>query len=281
MTPENLTGPICVHAEGPVWSASWGGIRWVDGEAADLVTLRDDGIHRLHLDDEYAAFFRPRRSGGFVAFGARSLHLADTADGPTRIATTFDLGQARFNDGTVDPHGRLLAGSMALDDAGAVGRVIRIDADLASADVLSRVEVSNGIGFAPGGSRAYYVDTATGRVDVFDVADGDLRGRRTFVSIPDDLGKPDGLTVAADGSVWVALWGGGAVHGYAADGSQIARIELPVPQVSACTFGGDDLETLYITTSAQGLDPDHGTEAGSLFAVRPGVRGLPVAAFAG
>lgn len=281
MTPENLTGPICGHAEAPVWSTSWGGIRWVDGEAADLVTLRDDGIHRLHLDDDYAAFFRPRASGGFVALGSRSLHLSDTADGPTRVAATFDLGQARFNDGTVDTRGRLLAGSMALDDAGAVGRVLRIGADLATAEVLSGIEISNGIAFAPGGDLAYYVDTATGRVDVFDVVDGDLRDRRGFVSIPEDLGSPDGLTVAADGSVWVALWGGGAVHGYAADGSQIARIGLPVPQVSACTFGGDDLGTLYITTSAQGLGPDHGTEAGSLFAVRPGVRGLPVVPFAG
>lgn len=281
MTPENLTGPICVHAEAPVWSTSWGGIRWVDGEAADLVTLRDDGIHRLHLDDTYAAFVRPRVGGGFVAFGARALHLSDSADGPARVAATFDLGEAQFNDGTVDPRGRLLAGSMATGDAGAVGRVLRIGADLAPTDVLSRVTVSNGVGFAPGGARAYYVDTVTQRIDVFDVVEGELRGRRGFVSIPEDQGSPDGLTVAADGSVWVALWGGSAVHGYAADGSQIARIELPVPQVSACTFGGDDLGTLFITTSAQGLDADHGTEAGSLFAVQPGVRGMPVAAFAG
>lgn len=281
MIPENLTGPICVHAEGPVWSPSWGGIRWVDGEAADLVTLRDDGIHRLHLDDEYAAFFRPRASGGFVAFGARTLHLSDSPDGPARPAMTFDLGSAQFNDGTVDPLGRLLAGSMATDDAGPVGRVIRITPDRDETVVLTDVEVSNGVGFSPDGGRAYYVDTPTSRVDVFDVVEGELRERRPFVTIPEGQGMPDGLTVAADGSVWVALWGGSAVHGYSADGSLLARIPLPVPQVSACTFGGDDLDTLFITTSAQGLGPDHGTEAGSLFAVRPGVRGLPVIPFAG
>lgn len=281
MKAENLTGPICVHAEAPVWSTSWGGVRWVDGDAADLVTLRDDGIHRLHLDDTYAAFVRPRVGGGFVALGARSLHLSDSPDGPARVAATFDLGDARFNDGTVDPYGRLLAGSMALGDAGAVGRMLRIGGDLDTTTVLSSVTVSNGVAFAPGGSRAYYVDTVTQRVDVFDVAEGELRGRRGFATIPAEVGAPDGLAVAADGSVWVALWGGSAVHGYAPDGSLIARIELPVPQVSACTFGGDDLGTLFITTSAQGLGADHGTEAGSLFAVRPGVHGVPVAAFAG
>ncbi|MFF7291017.1 SMP-30/gluconolactonase/LRE family protein [Microbacterium sp. NPDC008134] len=281
MRAENLTGPICVHAEAPVWSPSWGGVRWVDGDAADLVTLREDGIHRLHLDDTYAAFVRPRVGGGFVALGARALHLADAADGPAHVAATFDLGEARFNDGTVDPRGRLLAGSMALGDAGAVGRVLRIGPDLSTTEVLSRVTVSNGLGFAPSGARAYYVDTVTQRIDLFDVVEGELRGRRGFVTIPEEQGAPDGLTVATDGSVWVALWGGSAVHGYAADGSQIARIELPVPQVSACTFGGDDLGTLFITTSAQGLGADHGTEAGSLFAVRPGVHGMPVVAFAG
>ncbi|WP_144875832.1 SMP-30/gluconolactonase/LRE family protein [Microbacterium sp. 1.5R] len=281
MTPENLTGPVCVHAEAPVWSASWGGVRWVDGEAADLVTLRDDGIHRLHLDDDYAAFVRPRVRGGFAAFGARTLHLSESADGPARPAQRFDLGSARFNDGTVDPQGRLLAGSMATDDAGSVGRVIRLTADLDESEVLSGVEVSNGIAFAPDGALAYYVDTATGRVDVFDVDDGDLTGRRPFVRISGEEGMPDGLTVAADGSVWVALWNGSAVHGYSPEGTLIARIPLPVAQVSACTFGGDDLGTLFITTSAQGLGRDHGTEAGSLFAVRPGVRGLPVVPFAG
>jgi sugar lactone lactonase YvrE len=281
VTPENLTGPVCVHAEAPVWSPSWGGIRWVDGEAADLVTLRDDGIHRLHLEDDYAAFVRPRVEGGFVAFGARTLHLSESADGPVRPALRFDLGSARFNDGTVDPQGRLLTGSMAIDDARAVGRVLRLTADLDQREILSGVEVSNGVGFAPDGTLAYYVDTPTGRIDVFDVIDGELADRRPFVGIPDDQGMPDGLTVAADGSVWVALWNGSAVHGYSPDGALIARIPLPVPQVSACAFGGDDLGTLFITTSAQGLGPDHGTEAGSLFAVRPGVHGLPVMPFAG
>ncbi len=195
MTPENLTGPICVHAETPVWSTTWGGVRWVDAEAADLVTLRDDGIHRLHLDDEYAAFCRPRVGGGYVAFGARSLHLADSADGTPRIAATFDLGDAQFNDGTVDPRGRLLAGSMATGDAGAVGRVLRIDADLTASQVLSRVTVSNGVAFAPGGSRAYYVDTETQRIDVFDVNEGDLRGRRGFVSIPEETGSGERVHV--------------------------------------------------------------------------------------
>lgn len=281
MRPENVTGPVSGHAEGPVWWTGWGGLRWVDGDAGDLLTLRDDGIHRLHLGDEYAAFVRPRASGGFAAFGARTLHLADAVDGPARPVRSFDLGDARFNDGAVDPQGRLLAGSMSRPDAGTIGSVLRIDGDLSITTVLTGATVSNGIGFSPDDRTAYYVDTATGRIDRFAVIDGELTGRRPFVEIPAEQGLPDGLTVAADGSVWVALWGGHAVHGYDVGGVLRERVQLPVPQVSACAFGGDDLGTLFITTSAQGLDVDHGTDAGSVYAVRLGVTGMPVTPFGG
>ncbi|MGW9627220.1 SMP-30/gluconolactonase/LRE family protein [Microbacterium sp. NPDC055521] len=282
MRAENVTGPIAWHAEGPVWAAAWGGLRWVDGAAGDLLTLRDGGVIRQHVDDEYLAFVRPRRSGGFVAVGARTLYLADEADGETRaVATLGGTPGVRMNDGCCDPGGRLLAGSMAYDAAPGGGSLRRIDADLAISVVLPEATISNGIAFTSDGSHAYYNDTATGRVDVFDVSDGDLVNRRPFVSVPADSGAPDGLCVGADGSVWVALWGGSAVHGYDSSGALIESIQLPVPQVSACTFGGHGLSTLFITTSAQGLDPDHGTEAGSLFAIDLGIRGLPTLPFAG
>lgn len=282
MTPENITGPVAYHAEGPVWWPGWGGLRWVDGGAGDLLTLGADGVTRQHIDDEYLAFARPRSGGGLVAVGARTLYLADDVDGEMRVVASLGTDPlVRMNDGCCDPRGRLLAGSMAYDAAPDAGSVLRVDGDLNVTTVLPRATISNGIGFSPDGRRAYYVDTATHRIDVFDVGEGELRGRRAFVVIPEEQGSPDGLAVASDGSVWVALWGGSAVHGYDATGALIATIGLPVPQVSACTFGDDDLGTLYITTSAQGLPEGHGTEAGSLFAVRPGVHGIPVTPFAG
>ncbi|MHC9046904.1 SMP-30/gluconolactonase/LRE family protein [Microbacterium saperdae] len=282
MTPENVTGPVAHHAEAPVWSTAWGGLRWVDGDAGDLLTLRADGVTRQHIDDEYLAFVRPRANGGVVAVGARTLYLADAVDEEFRaVSTLLDDPRVRMNDGCCDPRGRLLAGSMAYDATADAGIVLRLDTDLAVTTVLPRTTISNGIGFSPDGQRAYYVDTLSHRIDVFDVAEGELRGRRVFVRIPDEQGLPDGLTVAADGSVWVALWGGSAVHGYDSSGALVATVALPVPQVSACTFGDDDLGTLYITTSAQGLPADHGTPAGSVFSVRPGVHGIPVTPFAG
>lgn len=280
MKAENVTGPVAQHAEAPIWWPGWGGLRWVDGHAGDLLTLRADGVTRQHIDDEYLAFARPRTNGGLVAVGARTLYLADDVDGEVSAALRLlDDPELRMNDGCCDPHGRLLVGSMA-EDPGA-GAVQRVDAALNVETALARTTVSNGLGFSADGRRAYFNDTDTQRVEVFDVTDGELRDRRALVRVPEEQGAPDGLTVAADGSVWVALWGGGVVHGYDPSGSLIATIELPVPQVSACTFGDDDLGTLYITTSAQDLPADHGTEAGSVFAVRPGVRGIPVLPFAG
>lgn len=282
MKASNVTGPVAHHAEGPVWAAAWGGLRWVDGTAGDLLTLRDDGILRQHIDDEYLAFARPRRDGGFVAVGARTLYLADEANGEARAVThLLDDPTIRMNDGCCDPNGRLLIGSMAYDSSPGAAELRQYDSDLSSRTVLSGVTVSNGIGFTADGRHAYYADTATQRIDLFDFVDGTLVERRTFVEIPIEQGSPDGLSVAADGSVWVALWGGSAVQGYDSTGALIERIEVPVPQASACTFGGGDLSTLFITTSAQDLASDHGTEAGSVFSVDLGVRGLPALPFAG
>ena len=276
---ENVTGPIAYHAEGPVWSPSWGGLRWVDMTRGDLLTLREHGVDRLHVGD-VTAFHRPRSRGGFVVALERSLAFSEAPDGPvTPQPELWSDPGVRFNDGGCSPAGTLYAGTMAYDTAPGRGSLFRVGADLATTTVLDDVTISNGIAWSPDGALAYYVDSVTGRIDVFDDEDDRLVRRRPFVTV--EGGGPDGLTVDAEGGVWVALWGGSAVHRYDAAGTLSAVIEVPAAQVSACTFGGDDLGTLYVTTSRENL-PDHeDPQAGSLFAVRPGVTGLPVLPFAG
>lgn len=141
--------------------------------------------------------------------------------------------------------------------------------------------MSNGLDWSTDGRRAYYIDSPTRSVDTFDYAASDtLSGRRRFISI-DGPGVPDGLTLDA-GGVWVAIFNGGsAVHRYSPDGSLTEVISLPVSKVTACTFGGPNLDTLYITTSREGILGGAEPAAGSLFTVRPGVRGQPVRPFAG
>jgi sugar lactone lactonase YvrE len=147
--------------------------------------------------------------------------------------------------------------------------------------VLDGVTISNGLDWSPDGSRAYYDDTATHRVDVFDYdKDGGLTARRPFVVLTDSE-RPDGLTVDAEGGVWVALNGSGVVHRYTPAGVLDEVVHLPTPKVTACTFGGPGLDQLFITTSREGMAPDDDPLAGSLFRAEVGVAGLPVREFAG
>jgi sugar lactone lactonase YvrE len=272
--PENVTGPVMYHAEGPVWSGSWGGLRWVDMFAGDLVTLRDTGVERLHVGT-LAAFHRPRLGGGYVVATDRGLEVSDTADGqsmPFAPALRLPRGR-RFNDGACSPAGTLYAGSMSEDGSPGGGQLLRVEASGRADVVLDGVGISNGLAFSPDGLLAYYVDTSTGRVDLFDNEEDRLVRRRPFVAVDPDDGAPDGLTVDSEGGVWVALWGGSCVRGYDPQGRLQQVVTLPARQVSACTFGGTDLSTLYVTTSRENLPEGEDPQAGSVFAATPGVRG--------
>jgi sugar lactone lactonase YvrE len=185
-----------------------------------------------------------------------------------------------MNEGGCDPDGRFYCGSMAYDQRPGAGALHRLDPDGSVQVVLPELTISNGLEWSPDGSLAYYVDTPTGRVDVFDYdAERGLTGRRPFAR--PTPGHPDGLTVDAEGGVWVALFDGGAVHRYTPGGVLDGVVELPTPQVTACTLGGPDLDRLYVTTSAENLEPGTDPLAGSLFAADVGVRGRPVREFAG
>jgi sugar lactone lactonase YvrE len=184
-----------------------------------------------------------------------------------------------MNEGACDPDGRFYCGSMAYDKRPGTSALYRLDPDGSVRVVLEGVTVSNGLDWSPDGSLAYYNDTDTHRTDVFDYdMDSGLSGRRLFVEIP---GRPDGLTVDAEAGVWVALSDGGQVRRYTAEGVLDAVIELPVTKVTACAFGGSQLDQLFITTSREGLAASSEPQAGSLFRAVPGVTGLPVRDFAG
>ncbi|MCE1177730.1 MAG: SMP-30/gluconolactonase/LRE family protein [Micrococcales bacterium] len=272
---ENVTGPIAYHAEGPVWHESYGGLRYVDLYAGDLITLTDSGPVRRHVGD-IAAFHRPRTAGGFVVALRDRLALADSDDGELRLLDPLEMAEGeRFNDGTASPAGTLYGGTIGRNAEEGAATLYRFGADGTPEPLLTGVTVSNGIGFSPDGTRAYYNDTPTDRITVFDNEDDRLVRPRPLAQVEGD-GMPDGLTVDAEGGVWVALWGGSAVRRYSPDGELTAEIALPVSQVSALTFGGPDLATLFITTSRESLPDGQEPDAGSVYAARPGVRGLPV-----
>ena len=280
MIAEQATDPVAFHAEGPVWSARWQGLRWVDMLAGDVMSLAADGtISRRHVGS-VAAAVRPRTRGGAV-IGVERGFLLEEPDGTlAALDDVWDDDRVRMNEGGCDPHGRFYCGSMAYDQRPGAAALYRLDPDGSVRLVLDNVTVSNGLEWSPDGTLVYFSDTAESRVDVFDYDEhAGFRHRRTFAHIPG--GKPDGLTVDAAGSVWVALYGGSEVRCYRPDGVLADVVQVPARNVTACTFGGPQLDRLYITTSREGLATGDEPLAGSLFVANVGVTGRPVREFAG
>ncbi|HWV57518.1 MAG TPA: SMP-30/gluconolactonase/LRE family protein [Longimicrobiales bacterium] len=279
---EQWTDPVAYHGEGPVWSESWGGLRWLDMLAGDLLTLRNDGsVHRRHVASVVAAV-RPRRGGGAVLGVERGFALEEEDGRITFLGELWADKGIRMNEGGCDPAGRFYCGSMAYDQRRGAGSLFRLDPDRTVDVALIGVTISNGLDWSPEGDVAYYVDTATRRIDSFDYSTGSSLGaRRPFVDLAGEGLLPDGLTVDREGGVWVALANGGAVRRYRPDGRLDAVVEVAARKVTACTFGGAALDRLFITTSREGLDPGEDPLAGSLFAVETGPIGLPVRGFGG
>lgn len=282
MRCEPLTPPIAYHGEGPVWSARWGELRWVDMLAGDVLSLGGDGtVRRTHVGT-IAAAIRPRRSGGAVIAVERGFALQSAEGELTALPELWSDPNVRMNEGGCDPEGRFYAGSMAYDKRPEAASLYRLDPDGSTSVVLDKLTISNGIEWSADGSRVYYADTDTSRVDVFD--HDPVRGlsnRRPFADLTSEKLRPDGLTVDADGGVWVALSNGSAVRRYDRAGRLDEVVEVPVRKVTACTIGGAALDTLFITTSREKIPPGEDPLAGSVFHAHVGTIGVPVREFAG
>ncbi|MCW3819143.1 SMP-30/gluconolactonase/LRE family protein [Micromonospora sp. DR5-3] len=283
MLAEQVTPPIAGHGEGPVWCPEDQQVLWVDMLVGDILALDPvtGAITRRHVAPVVAAV-RPRSGGGLVAAVERGFALL-RGDSVELLPEIWSDPSVRMNDGGCDPLGRFYCGSMAYDAAPGRAALHRLSPGGAVETVLTGLTVSNGLAWTRDGRTAWYVDSATHRIDTFafDLSTGELQDRRPGVAVPPDAGTPDGLCVDVEGGVWVALWNGAAVHRYAPDGRLTAVVELPVRRPTACAFGGPDHADLYITTSRQGLPAEDRSPAGALFRIRPEVPGFPDHTFAG
>ena len=286
--PEILARRDAYIGEGPVWDPRTGRVLWVD-IGNDLVFSTDpvDGSTTERRLPKSVGVVLPRASGGYVAALQDGFYALPVEGEPELIAPVeTDDPRTRFNDGEIDPQGRFWAGTMGRHAEPGLGSLYRLDVDGTVTRMVEHVTISNGLGWSPDGGTMYYVDTPTLRIDCFDFdpGSGDISGRREFVTIREGGGRPDGLTVDAEGAVWVATWPGYGVHRYLPDGTLDAIIPLPVSNVSSCEIGGADLRDLFITTAWEHLsEEEHATQplAGSLFRARVEVAGLPRVPFAG
>jgi sugar lactone lactonase YvrE len=284
---ELVAGPFADFGEGPLWDADRGQWWWTDipGSVVHRFDPRTGEDTAIPVERTVGTL-APRASGGLVV-AARGGFGSLAEDGRIELiaAVNDDDPGMRMNDGKCDSAGRFYAASMAFAATPGAGALLRLDPDGSVHEVESGVTIGNGLAWTADARTFYYVDTPCAGVDVFavDPATGDLSDKRRLVDIDTSLGHPDGMCIDDEGALWVALWGGSAVHRYSPDGELLGTIELPVTNVTCPAFGGDGYDELYITTAA----PRHsGSDAneplgGALFRVRPGVTGPPPNPFRG
>ena len=286
---ELLLDAHALVGEGPVWDDASGTLVWVDimsnaVHRYDPATGRDVAID---VGQQVGAAVLRRGRSGLVLALRDGFGMLDEGSGQVQLvaAVEADVPANRMNDGKCDPGGRFWAGTMAFKVAPGVAALYRLDPDLQVHRMLSGVTLSNGLGWSPDGRQMYYIDSTTQGVDVFDFepSDGSLGERRRLITIPPDEGLPDGMTVDAEGGLWIALHGSGSIRRYTPDGRVDRVVRVPPTMVTCCAFGGPDLTDLYITTMSLGLSEERRRAqplAGGLFRCRPGVRGLPPHRFA-
>jgi len=286
----DLTCVANVHAvlgEGPVWVARETALYWVDIKGLKIFRLDDQG----HVT-EWPTPFRigsivPRRLGGFV--GGTEGGIAEIDPGAKRFKIFLDPEADqpgnRFNDGKLDRQGRFWAGTMDDSERGDSGTLYRLDADRSIAAIDGKYRVTNGPAFSPDGAVMYHNDSARRVTYRFELdAGGTPRDRTVFRQFGKDDGYPDGMTVDSEGCLWIAFWDGWCLRRYSPGGEWIETLKVPVQRPTSCTFGGRDLDRLYVTSASIGLDEkarEMQPNAGGLFMVSPGVRGLADVPFAG
>ena len=294
--PIEVTCALDVRAalgECPVWCGREKRLYWIDirGKTLNRFDPLGGGNEVRELPEEIGSFGL-RESGGIVAAMRTGFYFLDfdTGERTPIIDPEPDQPDNRLNDGRCDPAGRFWAGSMAdpMRPGQRLGSLYRLDTDRTCARLFGDIGVSNGLAFSPDASTLYFADTVTERQTIwafdFDLDTGHIDNRRVFATTHDLPGRPDGGCVDEEGGYWSANVDGWQLVRYTPDGRIDRTLPVPVQKPSMCAFGGDDLEVLFITTISAGSTTPLTAgqpQAGSLFACRPGVRGLPEPRFAG
>ena len=276
-----------VHAEigeGPIWDERTGWLHWVDIPAGLVHRYSpNDGSDRpIAVGQPVGSLALGEKGGLALALRSGFGLIPAAADRIVNVASVEpELAGNRMNDGRCDAAGRFWAGTMSSDRIPGAGSLYRLEQTggvFHVSRMLEGLTIANGIDWSPDGRRMYYIDSPTQRVDVFDfdMDTGTLRDRRPFAIITESEGLPDGLVVDAEGGIWVALFWAGRVRRYGPSGEIKQEVELPVTLVTSVSFGGPNLDELFITTARHRLTPEERerqVHAGGIFACKPGPTG--------
>lgn len=289
MTVRNVWSLGATLGEGPVWDARDAALWFVD--------IKQNRVHRFDpVSGETRSFDAPGQvgwvlpaaDGGFLAGLQTGLHRFDPESGAFTLLTAVEPDRPgnRLNDATVAADGAVWFGSMDDGETDVTGQVHRFHAGRLTTSAIPPVVITNGPAVSPDGGTLYHVDTLGHTIHAVPVNGATTGTPRLFATIDAADGYPDGVTVDAEGGVWVGLWGGWSARRYAPDGTLDRIVRFPVANITKVAFGGDDLRTGFATSASKGLsDEDRADqpEAGSLFAFDVDVPGrvLPLAVVEG
>ncbi len=270
--------------EGPVWDGQLNRLLWVDIVNGRVSAWYPETrqVETFVFTGQIGAVALTPQSNRVMAATDNGFALLDLGKGSRIDIGDPENGLAdnRFNDGKCDARGRFWAGSLH-EEGRNEAALYMLDGSGSIAKKIDQVSCSNGLAWSLDDRTFYYIDTPTRQVVAYDfeIATGELSNRRVVINVDPSDGLPDGMTIDAEGMLWVALWGGWKVIRWNPHtGEKLKEIGLPVSQVTSCTFGGKDLRDLYITSAKKGLNPAAlaaEPHAGALFVVEGmGVRGI-------
>ncbi|MBL7627573.1 SMP-30/gluconolactonase/LRE family protein [Frankia nepalensis] len=276
-------------AESPVWDAARRRLLWVDILAGAVLEGSLDAsrvtIIRRHQVDSLVGAVTATGDGTLLVAAREHLVLlapdGTRADGPRLVPA----GQGRrLNDGSTDPAGRFVVGTLSLETPSSREALVRLEPDGRITLLDDDLTLSNGLAWSADGTKMYSVDTLRRTVFVrsYDPAGDAVGPRRVHLRISDGL--PDGLAADADEHLWIAVWGAGEVRRYAPDGTLTDRVAVPAPHTSSVAFAGDDLRSLVVTTAYAELTTEQRQTypaSGRLFTTSVDVPGIPVPRWSG
>jgi sugar lactone lactonase YvrE len=272
-----------VLGEGPLWADRAQAVYWVDiiGQRLNRLALGPGTVTGWSMPEPIGWVIERHERSGFIAGFASGFAELDLDPVAIRPIVDPEPGASanRMNDAKADPSGRIWAGTMPVSCEGAIGAFYRLDPDRRCTRVDAPYAIPNGPAIATDGATMFHTDTALDTIFRFAIRDdGSLGERAPHIVFERDWGHPDGMTLDADGGLWVAHWGTGQVSRFDPHGARVRSIALPASQITSMTFAGEALDRMFVTSAADGVDEEH---AGALFEVDPGCRGLPTLRFAG
>ena len=272
----------CFLGEGPLWHAERKSFFWVDIENGKLFEQNfDSGLTRNWKFSDRLTVVLEGQNGKLILGIGRKLARFDleTEELEWLCGVEESLDLHRFNDGKVDEKGRIWIGTLSTKFTDGAGSLYRIDQSLDPKKMLSDLTISNGLAWAEDQTTFYFIDTPTRQIREFDFNSdaGTIAFRRVAVEVPEELGFPDGMCIDREGMLWVGHYGGFGVYRWdPSTGELLDKITLPVSNVTSCCFGGENLDTLLITTAQENLSPEQleqYPQSGDVFLVKVNVPG--------